>query len=89
MLFRSVEVLERGEEFTLCRHLATGRTIRVLTDYLREEQGKTACEDSTNYCLPVRAGDTLRVVRRVTGGALVKKNGVTGWYWGRLAMRNA
>ena len=81
---RWVEVLERGEEFSLCRHLATGREVRILTDYLRQEQGRTACEDSTDYCLPVKAGDVLRVVRRVEGGALVKKDGVTGWYWGRL-----
>lgn len=81
---RWVEILEPGEEFTLCRHLATGRTIRILTGYLRQEPGGTACEDSTDYALPVKAGDTLRVVKRVTGGALVKKNGVTGWYWGQL-----
>lgn len=81
---RRVEVLERGEEFSLCRHLATGREIRILTGYLRQEQDGPACEDSTDYALPVKAGDTLRVVRRVTGGALVKKDGVTGWYWGRL-----
>lgn len=86
---RWVEVLERGAEFSLCRHLATGREVRILTDYLRQEQGRMACEDSTDFCLPVRAGDTLRVVRQVTGGALVKKNGVTGWYWGQLVMRNA
>ena len=81
---RWVEVLERGEEFTLCRHLATGREVRILTDYLYETPDGAACEDSTDYCLPVKAGDTLRVVKRVTGGALVKKDGVTGWYWGRL-----
>lgn len=81
---RWVEVLEPGEEFTLCRHLATGREVHILTDYLYETPDGAACEDSTDYALPVRAGDTLRVVRRVTGGALVKKDGVTGWYWGRL-----
>jgi len=81
---RWVEVLERGKEFSLCRHRATGREIRILTDYLYETPDGTACEDSTDYCLPVKAGDTLRVVRRVKGGALVKKDGVTGWYWGSL-----
>lgn len=81
---RQVEVLERGEEFSLCRHPASGREIRILTDYLYETPDGTVCEDSTDYRLPVKAGDTLRVVRRVKGGALVKKDGVTGWYWGRL-----
>lgn len=86
---RWVEILEPGEEFTLCRHLTTGREVRILTSYLYETPDGTACEDSTDYALPVKAGDTLRVVRQVTGGALVKKDGVTGWYWGRFSMRNA
>ena len=81
---RRVEVLRREEEFSLCRHIATGRELRVLTDYLYETPDGTVCEDSTDYRLPVKAGDILRVVRRVKGGALVKKDGVTGWYWGRL-----
>ena len=88
----AVQPLERGEEFTLCRHLASGREVWILNDYLYENRGylyKKAdgwhCEDSTDYRLPVRAGDILRVVRRVRGGALAKKDGVTGWYWGRLA----
>lgn len=80
----AVEVLRQGEEFSWCRHLASGRELYILNDYLRRKPDGTACEDSTDYCLPVKAGDTLRVVKRVTGGALVKKDGVTGWYWGRL-----
>ena len=41
--------------------------------------------DSTDYRLAVRPGDTLSVVRRISDRALVKKDGVTGWYFGRLA----
>ena len=78
-------VLERGEEFCRCRHLTTGREIDILTDYIWEKDGLTRCEDSTDYRLPVTAGETLSVVRRTSRGALVKKDGVTGWYTGRLA----
>lgn len=35
----------------------------------------------------MRPGDTLSVVRRISDRALVKKDGVTGWYFGRLATR--
>lgn len=79
-----VEVLERGEELSLCRHVPTGRTLFVFHDYLWEHNGQTRCEDSTDYRLPVAPGETLSVVRRTARGALVKKNGVTGWYSGRL-----
>ena len=80
-----VEVLERGEPLSLCRHLETGRVLEVLTDYLYERDGETRCEDSTDYRLAVEPGDRLSVVRRLADRALVKKDGVTGWYFGRLA----
>lgn len=80
-----LEVLERGEEFCRCRHPETGRELDVLTEYLWERDGETYCEDSTDYRLPVRAGDRLSVVRRTGRGSLCKKDGVTGWYFGRLS----
>ena len=80
-----VQVLERGERLSLCRHLETGRVLEVLTDYLYERDGAVRCQDSTDYRLPVEPGDALAVVRRLPDRALVKKDGVTGWYFGRLA----
>lgn len=81
----ALEVLEPGEEFSKCRHVESGRIIDVLTDYLRYgERGKIYCEDSTDYRLGVYPGDRLRVVRETSRGVLAKKNGVTGWYFGRL-----
>ena len=74
-----------GTELSLCRHLETGRVLEVLTEYLYVDRGVTRCEDSTDYRLAVRPGDTLSVVRRISDRALVKKDGVTGWYFGRLA----
>lgn len=79
-----LEVLERGEELSQCRHVESGREVDVLTEYLWEKDGETYCEDSTDYRLPVAAGDTLSVVRQTSRGCLCKKAGVTGWYFGRL-----
>lgn len=79
-----LEVLERGEELCRCRHLESGRELDVLTEYLWERNGETYCEDSTDYRLPVSPGDRLSVVRRTSRGTLCKKDGVTGWYFGRL-----
>lgn len=80
-----VEVLERGPELSRCRHLESGRVLDVLTDYLYMDRGVERCENSTDYRLPVAPGETLSVVRRVSDRALVKKDGVTGWYFGRLS----
>lgn len=77
-----LEVLEEGEPFCLCRHVETGRVLRVLTEYLYQKDGRIFCEDFTDYRLPVRAGDRLGVVRRVGYELLAKKDGVTGWYLG-------
>lgn len=80
----AVEVLREEGDCTLCRHISSGRELWILSDYLypRRADGYIHCEDSTDYCLPVTAGDTLSLVRRCSRGCLVKKAGVTGWYMG-------
>ena len=79
-----LELLESGEEFSLCRHLESGRELYILTSYLRRDGERLWCEDSTDYRLPVLPGDPLSLVARTSRGCLMKKNGVTGWYSGRL-----
>mgnify|MGYP002519371711 FL=1 len=81
----AVEVLEEGEELSLCRHLETGRTLYILNRYLRMGPDGLWCEDSTDYRLPVSPGDELTLVARTKTGFLCKKDGVTGWYYGRLS----
>lgn len=80
-----LEVLEEGPELCRCRHLETGRELEILTEFLRRDGEGVWCEDSTDYRLPVKAGETLTVIRQISRGALCKKNGVTGWYFGRLS----
>lgn len=78
-----VEVLRRGEETSLCRHLETGRELEILNGYLYEGPEGTCCRDSTDYELGVLPGDVLSRVAVTRDGILAKKNGVTGWYRGR------
>lgn len=80
----ALELLEEGEEFSFCRHLETGRELYILNEYLRQGPSGLECEDSTDYCLPVSPGELLTVVRKTKRGFLCKKEGVTGWYYGRL-----
>ena len=79
-----VRVLERGGEFSRCRHLRTGYEMDILTKYLFRPEEETDCNDSTDYVLPVRAGDSLRIVERTSRGVLAKRDGVSGWYFGKL-----
>lgn len=81
----ALELLEEGEETSLCRHLETGRVLRVLNRYLHRGPNGLSCEDSTDYCLPVSPGDELTLVAATKHGFLCKKDGVTGWYYGRLS----
>lgn len=83
-----IELLEEGEELSLVRHLTSGRELFILTDYFRPREDGLHCEDSTDYRLPVRAGDRLAIVRRTAKGTLAKRDGITGWYYGRLAEPN-
>lgn len=78
-----VTVLERGEEFSRCRHDESGQELDILNEYLYQRGSVTHCEDSTDYRLPVEPGDVLSVVRRTGRGILAKKDGIIGWYGGR------
>ena len=79
-----LELLEKGEELSLCRHLETGRELLILNHYLRRDADGLWCEDSTDYSLSVFPGDRLTLVYSTKQGHLCKKDGVTGWYYGRI-----
>lgn len=80
-----VRVLERGEEFSRCRHVRTGYEMDILTKYLFSAGEYCDCNDCTDYLLPVKAGDELRIVERTSRGVFAKLNGVSGWYRGRIS----
>jgi protein phosphatase len=79
-----VEVLERGAEFSRCRHLRTGYEMDILTKYLFTDEPVTAVNDCSDYVLPLRAGERVRVVEETSRGYYVKHKGTSGWYFGEL-----
>jgi len=79
-----VQVLRRGGEFSRCRHVRTGYEMDILTRYLFTDEEITDCNDCTDYVLPLKAGDTVRVVEESSRGYFVKHRGVSGWYYGEL-----
>ena len=80
-----VQVLERGAEFSRCRHVRTGYELDILTKYLFSDGEFTDCNDCTDYVLPLKAGDLVGVVEVCSRGYFVKHEGVSGWYFGELA----
>ena len=80
----AVEPLSFDGEFTRCRHLRTGYVMDIPSDYVRVSERGFTVNDCTDYRLPVEPGDLLSVVKRTSRGCLCKKNGVSGWYAGKL-----
>ena len=79
-----VQVLRRGEEFSLVRHVRTGYEMEILTKYLYSDEEFCKCNDSTDLVLSLEAGDEVSVVEETSRGYLVKHKGTSGWYWGEL-----
>ena len=83
---RAIDVLERGGEFARVRHRSSGAVLRV-PDWMIEEtaQGTVCGQDYTDYCLPVQPGDCLHLLATTSEGHYDKKDGVIGWYRGRIS----
>lgn len=76
-----VEVIERGDEFSRCRHVRTGYELDILTKYLSESDGRVFTNDCTDYVLPLEAGDEISVVEETSRGYFAKHGGVSGWVY--------
>ncbi len=82
-----VEVLRREEDCALVRQLSSGRTLWIPEAFIFEEaagDSPAGIEDSTDYRLPIEPGDRVKLICRTRRGCVVKHDGVTGWYSGRL-----
>lgn len=76
-----VEVVETSKKEAVILHHGKRMTIPIKN--LREKNGAFRADEFTDYRLPVSAGDTLSVIEETENGLYAKKNGVTGWYFGR------
>lgn len=83
-----VEVLEEDGDCVLVKHPTSGRELWLPRDFVcRWRDGQIHTEDATDYRLGVEPGDTLHLVRETRRGCLVKKDSVTGWYFGKIKHR--
>ena len=79
-----VSPIELGREWCRVRHVRTGYEMDVPTDFLYERNGELCVNDVTDYHPGIEPGDVLSIVRETSRGCWIKKNGVTGWYNGRI-----
>lgn len=79
-----IRLIEQGEEFSLVEHKSSGRKMMMYNKYIDEFTEDTTCNDYTDRLLGVSAGDTLSLIHETGRGCIVKKNGETGWYCGKI-----
>lgn len=75
-----IQIIDKGEDFSFIEHISSGKRMHIPSSYLR---GENKCADYTDYVLPVSQGDTLSLIAQTSKGCIVKKDGVTGWYYGK------
>lgn len=82
-----VEILRRWGDCARIRHLRTGYEMDVPASLLLTEGPPARCLDATDYQLAVRPGEVLSVLDAAPCalGWRVKRDGVSGWYRGRLS----
>lgn len=77
---RFIEIIEDGPELALCRHLETGNQLYVAKrDIWQDAGGNLCCVGGTDYFLPVEAGDSVKLGRRLSDRILAKKGDIVGW----------
>ncbi|MDR2166890.1 MAG: hypothetical protein LBE35_03440 [Clostridiales bacterium] len=77
---RFIEILEEGPEFSLVRHLESGKTLHVPTNKIWRQGGDICVNDqATDHILTVRRGDTIAIVEEYSDRIYTKVEGEAGW----------
>lgn len=76
-----VTILQEDTDTAVIKHISTGSTLTVAKSYLWNDD---ICEDTSDALLDVSVGDIVSVIETTKKGFIVKKDGRTGWYFGRL-----
>jgi hypothetical protein len=75
-----VELLEKGEFMSRCKHLHTGKEISVFNSLLDFSQEQTRVRTTyINHFMNLDVGESIALVRIYNECALVKYNGEFGW----------
>ena len=82
-----LKILEPGPVLSLAEHIKTGYQLKIYNGFLEEPPVKGApntCWEYTDYQITLKKGDRVSVLQKTPEGTMVRKRGVTGWYYGKL-----
>lgn len=79
-----VKILKVSGDMCYCRQEKTELNFWIPKVFLTQTPHGCYTEDYTDYQLKVTFGDEVSVVLETSRGTLVKRDGVTGWYYGML-----
>ncbi len=80
----AVTLLHKGDE--LSQVLYHDAPMDVPTQFIFNHNGRLSCTDTTDYVLKVQPGDQMHLALRLSDRCWVKKNSVSGWYFGRYLL---
>lgn len=63
----------------LCRHEASGKVMHIAKEFLFYKGKELHACDFTNYQIPARCGNLVKIVSQTRNAVLVKKQGLMGW----------
>ncbi len=81
-----VKILREENDFAYCRHKKTEEHYWIPKSFLWEQEDGWHTNDYLDYQIRVTMGDIVSVLLKTSRGYLIKKDGVTGWYYGMLEM---
>ena len=79
-----VKILKTSGDMCYCRQEKTELNFWIPKVFLTQTPNGCFTEDYTDYQLRVTFGDEVSVVLETSRGTLIKRDGVTGWYYGML-----
>lgn len=76
-----VVILEEKGDVAKVMHESSGKVFTVPVSFLYRRKAQTAClSDFNNGYLQIEEGDELALIQETSEGAIVKKDGLIGWY---------
>ena len=75
-----VSIVETNGDEIIVEHVSSGYNMKVGINDTYEYQGKLCLIDTTDYRLPIKKGDVLRMYRETSSSYYVSKDGIVGWY---------
>lgn len=74
-----IEIIEEGEEFSLCRHLSSKHELLIKNDIIFKGRDGIHCYDCTDYFIEAKAGEIVSIIEKCKDRTLIKNNGIVGW----------